>query len=144
MSFHDEVDNFSLSDQIKYNKIIKKDYDTCLKQINYNKEIDKPINYWDIIINGNTPPQFMRNSHGQYMHANVNPPKPQYYLNFKDNFCTCPSFLYKNYKVKGTCKHLVKYKKINQALIIIEMIRKEHFHNVTFPVKDMLRIILSE
>ena len=144
-----ELEQFSHPvDKLRYIKIIKKDYDICAKQDDYNKQImrhkNDTINCWDITINGNNIPKFMYNSHGLLIHANANTPKPLYYLNFKDNVCTCPSFRYKNYQVIGTCKHLVKYKKFNQALIIIEMIRKEHFHNVEFPVKDMLRIILSE
>lgn len=151
MSFDNELERFSnTSDKIKVLKILHKDYKICMKQDDYNRQIEEyrknktdTKNCWDIVINGNKINKFMNTVDDRYVHANANTPKPEYYLNFKDNVCTCPSFRYKNYQVIGTCKHLVKYKKINQALVIIEMIRKEHFYNVTFPIKDMLRVILS-
>jgi len=100
--------------------------------------------YCNLSIDGQKLMRFMTTVDAVVVYANKNTSVPKYLLNFKDHTCSCPSFRYKNFKKNtDTCKHLLKYEKINQALIMIEMIRKEHLHNVLLPMKDILQIILS-
>ena len=62
-----------------------------------------------------------------------------YVLNIKMNTCSCLSFKYNNYKIKGSsCKHLQHYCKINELLLMISLIYREYLYGIDIPIKKMI------
>ena len=72
------------------------------------------------------------------------PPKLQYIVDLNKHKCTCLSFHFQNYHIKGSCKHLEKCKKINDVIITCELINKTHLYGVPIPIKDMVNHILEK
>ena len=138
--FGNDVDDIIV--KFKYNDWIIKYFKSFLDQIKKNHDLYTSMLFTNrsgiIIVNSYT----INNSFLMYKHNQLvkspDMPKIKYLVDLNTYVCSCPSFQYNNYHIKGSCKHLERCRKINDVILSLESLKRTYFYGVSIPMDKMI------
>lgn len=71
-------------------------------------------------------------------------PCTTYLLNVYHNTCECPDYVFRRLREGTLCKHLKQLKNKTKCLLMIKEFMSNYFHNVPYPMKEMLAHVYQE